>query len=76
MRTMGDAATNRRSGAALANQSPARPTPRATRYECQHCHTNTFLVLRTIGEAKCSVCDSFDLMPVDEQPIDQDERMG
>jgi hypothetical protein len=33
-------------------------------------------VLRTIGEAKCSVCDSFDLMPVDEQPIDQDERMG
>jgi hypothetical protein len=61
---MSDASTARRSAAALANQSRGRPTPRATRYECKHCHTNTFLVLRTIGEAKCSVCDSFDLMPV------------
>ena len=66
MRVMTNASTNRRSAAALANQSPGRLTPRATRYECQHCHTNTFLVLRTISEAKCSVCDSFDLMPVQD----------
>jgi hypothetical protein len=76
MRTMTNVSTHRRSAAALANQSPGRLTPRAARYECRHCHTNTFLVLRTIGEAKCSVCDSFDLMPVKEQPTDQDERMG
>jgi hypothetical protein len=73
---MTNASTNRRSAAALANQSSRRPTPRAARYECRHCHTNTFLVMRTIGEAKCSVCDSFDLMAVEEQPMDQDERMG
>jgi hypothetical protein len=63
---MTNASTTRRSAAALANQSPGCPTPRATRYECQHCHTNTFLVLRTIGDAKCSVCDSFDLMRVED----------
>jgi hypothetical protein len=73
---MSTASTNRRSAAALANQSPTRPTPRATRYECQHCHTQTGLVLRTVGEAKCSVCDSFDLMPVEEQPFDQGDRIG
>jgi hypothetical protein len=66
MRTMTDASTARRSAAALANQSPARPTLRATRYECQHCHTHTILVLRTIGEAQCSVCDSFDLAAVED----------
>jgi hypothetical protein len=65
MRTMRDASTARRSAAAIANESPARPTLRATRYECQHCHTHTFLVLRTIGEAKCSVCESHDLAPVE-----------
>jgi hypothetical protein len=76
MRIMTNASTNRRSAAAVANQSPGRPTPRAMRYECQRCHTHTFLVLRTIGEAKCSVCDSSNLMAVEEQPFDQDERMG
>ena len=38
----------------------------ATRYECQHCHTHTFLVLRTIGDAKCSVCESYDLVLVED----------
>jgi hypothetical protein len=46
-------------------QSPADPALRATRCECQHCHAHTFLVLRTIGEAKCSVCESYDLVPVE-----------
>ena len=66
MRTMSDASTARRSAAAMANESPARPTLRATRYECQHCRTSTFLVLRTIGDAKCSVCESFDLVAVQD----------
>jgi hypothetical protein len=63
---MSSAATNRRSAAAMAEQSPARPTLHATRYECQRCHAHTFLVLRTIGEAKCSVCASYDLAPVED----------
>jgi hypothetical protein len=37
---------------------------RATRCECQDCHAHTFLVLRTIGSAKCKVCDSRHLAPV------------
>jgi hypothetical protein len=63
---MSDASTARHSAAAMANESPARPALHATRYECQHCHTHTFLVLRTIGEAKCSVCESCDLAPVED----------
>jgi hypothetical protein len=66
MRTMSDASTARRSAAAMANQSPARPQFRARRCECQHCHADTFLVLRTIAEAKCSVCESYDLVPVED----------
>jgi len=66
MRTMSDASTARRSASAMANESPARPALRATRYECQHCHAHTFLVLRTVGEAKCSVCESYDLEPVQD----------
>lgn len=65
---MSDAWTARRSAAATANESPARPALRARRYECQRCHTHTFLVLRTIGEAKCSVCESLDLAPVEDTP--------
>ncbi len=45
--------------------SPAHPALRATRCECQRCHAHTFLVLRIIGEAKCSVCESYDLAPVE-----------
>jgi hypothetical protein len=63
---MSDASTARRSAAAMANESPTRPALRATRYECQHCHTHTFLVLRTIGDAKCSVCESYDLVLVED----------
>lgn len=66
MRTMSDISTDRRSAAAIANESSARPKLRATRYECQHCGTHTFLVLRTIGDAKCSVCESRDLAPVED----------
>jgi hypothetical protein len=66
MRTMSNVSTTRRSEAARANKSPGRPTLRATRYACQHCHTQTFLVLRTIGNAKCSVCGSYDLAPVED----------
>jgi hypothetical protein len=57
--------------------SPAAMRPAAlsaTRYECQHCHTHTFLVLRVIGSAKCCVCESYDLVPVDDQPAEQDDR--
>jgi hypothetical protein len=43
---------------------PAYPPLRAKRCECQRCHAHTFLVLRTIGEAKCPVCDSYDLAPI------------
>jgi hypothetical protein len=68
MRTMSDASTARRSASAMANESPAQPTLRATRYECQNCHAHTFLVLRTIGEAKCSICESCDLKPVRTEP--------
>jgi hypothetical protein len=66
MSTMSDASTTRPSAAAIANTSPARPTPRAVRYACCHCHTHTVLVLRIIGEARCSVCDSYDLAPVED----------
>ena len=62
---MSENSTARRSAAAIANES-ARPTLRATRYECQQCHTHTFLVLRTVGDAKCSVCESRDLAPVQD----------
>jgi hypothetical protein len=61
---MSDASTARRSAAAMANESAARPALRAMRYECQRCHAHTFLVLCAIGDAKCSVCESFDLEPV------------
>jgi hypothetical protein len=49
----------------VGKKSPAFPALRARRCECQHCHAHTFLVLRTIGEAKCSVCESYDLVPVE-----------
>jgi len=51
---------------ALADGSPARPALRATRYECQHCHAHTFLVLRSFGSAKCKVCESYNLAPVED----------
>jgi hypothetical protein len=57
--------TNPLAAATMANQ-PARLTLHATRYECRHCHAHTFLVLRTIGEAKCSVCESRDLARVED----------
>ena len=66
MPTMSNPSTTRRSAAAMANRSPGPPALRATRYACQHCHTHTFLVLRTIGDAKCSVCESHDLVPVED----------
>lgn len=65
MRTMSDPSTVQRSAGA-GKQSPAYPPLRARRCECQHCHAHTFLVLRTIGEAKCPVCESYDLAPVND----------
>jgi hypothetical protein len=52
--------------AASGKQSPAQSSLRAKRCECQRCHAHTFLVLCTIGEAKCPVCDSHHLAPVDD----------
>jgi hypothetical protein len=65
MRTMSNPSIAERSSRA-GEQSPAYPPLRARRYACQHCHTHTFLVLRTIGDAKCSVCESHDLAPVED----------
>jgi hypothetical protein len=53
------------SSAQAGEQPPAYPPLRARRCECQNCHAHTFLVLRTIGEAKCIVCESYDLVPVE-----------
>jgi hypothetical protein len=63
-RTMNDLSTAQ--STAPRAVPPVRPTLRATRYECQHCHAHTFLVLRTIGSAKCKVCESYDLVPVED----------
>jgi hypothetical protein len=65
MRTMSNLLSDQRSLSA-SEQSPAYPPLRARRFECQHCSTHTFLVLRTIGDAKCSVCESHDLAPVED----------
>jgi hypothetical protein len=62
---MSNPATHRRS-ATLADKTLPRPTLRAARYECQDCHAHTFLVLRAIGNAKCKVCESYDLAPVED----------
>lgn len=64
---MSNISTTTSAAAAPAGQDHARPTLRAMRCACQNCHTHTFLVLRTIGDAKCIVCNSHDLIPVDEQ---------
>jgi hypothetical protein len=64
MRTMSNSSTVQRSASPSGNDSPAPQNVRAMRCECQHCHTHTFLVLRTIGEAQCKVCESYDLVPV------------
>ena len=61
---MSHAGTPEGSGAVIAERS--RRALWVTRCECQHCHAHTFLVLRTIGSAKCKVCESYDLVPVDD----------
>jgi hypothetical protein len=66
MRTMTNSSTVHRSASSSGTQAPARLNVRALRCECQNCHTHTFLVLRTIGEAQCKVCESFDLVPVED----------
>jgi hypothetical protein len=66
MRTMSNSSTVPRSASPGAEASPPRLNVRAMRCECQHCHTHTFLVLRTIGEAQCIVCQSFDLAPIED----------
>jgi hypothetical protein len=66
-RSAGPSRTSRRHVRRFApNESAARPALRATRYQCQNCHAHTFLVLRTIDDAKCSVCESHDLAPVED----------
>ena len=49
-----------------ATTPPRRSPLRAMRCECQDCHAHTFLVLRTIGSAKCKVCESYNLAPVED----------
>jgi hypothetical protein len=63
---MSNLSTVQRSASPSGKTSPARLHVRAMRCECQHCHTQTFLVLRTIGEAQCKVCESYDLAPVED----------
>jgi hypothetical protein len=64
MRTMSNPSTAERLAKA-GQHPPTSPPLRARRCECQHCHAHTFLVLRAIGEAKCPVCESYDLVPVE-----------
>jgi hypothetical protein len=64
MPAMSNSSTGERSSDAR-ERPPAEPPLRARRCECQRCHAHTFLVLRTLGEAKCSVCQSYDLVPLE-----------
>jgi hypothetical protein len=66
MNSMSNSSTVQRLALPSGRRSPARLDVRAIRCECQHCYTPTFLVLRTLGEAKCSVCESYDLVPVED----------
>jgi hypothetical protein len=66
MSPMSNPSTVQHSAPTSGEKSRVLRTLQATRYECQHCYTHTFLVLRKLGEAKCSVCESYDLAPVED----------